>query len=498
VSIPRGAETDAEIGGEADYLEIEMQDANGTVAVLHGWPQTSADAVSTPTGTRLRSRLRLARAASDWAIAVVAIAASGLVGTGSTSLRYLSIALLAGTFPVAVALLGGYRSAENDDALAPVVAGLGATVFAAAVVDDLVSGAPSISADGLLVLASMLVSLEVVTHVVWSWIWRSPSVRRLTRLRTAVVGTPGGDEDLSEVLGSFDDLDPVAVIDGFDTGSSTRSGEDRLGAIVDRVFDTCGAECLLVVNGAVPRAELEDLRRVARLHDAEMRVVVAAPATFPGALRVRATSEGHAIVHLPQPKMTRGNLIVKRSMDLVVGAIAFVVALPIMLAIGIAIKLTSPGRALFTQERATKGGRIFRIVKFRTMETDAGREFEDTTSPFFKMADDPRLTRIGRWIRPLSLDELPQLWNVLRGEMSLVGPRPLPKEQVEAHPDLLGPRHDVATGMTGWWQVNGRSDLPAEEAVWFDRFYIENWSIGLDLRILAKTIGVLFKRRGAY
>jgi lipopolysaccharide/colanic/teichoic acid biosynthesis glycosyltransferase len=101
-------------------------------------------------------------------------------------------------------------------------------------------------------------------------------------------------------------------------------------------------------------------------------------------------------------------------------------------------------------------------------------------------------------IRPLSLDELPQLWNVLAGDMSLVGPRPLPAEQVEAHPELLGPRHEVRAGMTGWWQVNGRSDVPAEEAVAYDQFYIENWSLGLDLRIVGKTIGVLLRRRGAY
>jgi lipopolysaccharide/colanic/teichoic acid biosynthesis glycosyltransferase len=188
----------------------------------------------------------------------------------------------------------------------------------------------------------------------------------------------------------------------------------------------------------------------------------------------------------------------KRAMDLVLGTVAAVLTLPIMLAIAAAIRLTSPGPALFRQDRTTVHGRRFKILKFRTMEADAEVSVEDTTAPFFKMADDPRITRVGRFIRPFSLDELPQLWNVLRGDMSLVGPRPLPADQVDANDELLGPRHDVPAGMTGWWQVNGRSDLPAEEAVVFDRFYIENWSVGLDLRILVKTIGVLFDRRGAY
>jgi lipopolysaccharide/colanic/teichoic acid biosynthesis glycosyltransferase len=191
-------------------------------------------------------------------------------------------------------------------------------------------------------------------------------------------------------------------------------------------------------------------------------------------------------------------LFAKRVLDLVLGTLAAIITAPIMLSIAVAIRLTSPGPVLFWQERTTRDGRVFRIVKFRTMDAGSDRVADDPALPFFKMTDDPRLTKVGRWIRPLSLDELPQLWNVLRGDMSLVGPRPLPVEQVQAHPILLEPRHDVAAGMTGWWQVNGRSDLPAEEAVVFDRYYIENWSIGLDLRILAKTIGVLFDRRGAY
>ncbi len=126
---------------------------------------------------------------------------------------------------------------------------------------------------------------------------------------------------------------------------------------------------------------------------------------------------------------------------------------------------------------------------------------EDThekSAAFFKVEDDPRLTRVGGLLRKLSIDELPQLLNVVKGDMSLVGPRPLPVEQVNANPELLTARHEVFSGVTGWWQVNGRSNLSAEEAVRLDLFYIENWALSLDLFIILKTVGVLLRRRGAY
>jgi len=146
----------------------------------------------------------------------------------------------------------------------------------------------------------------------------------------------------------------------------------------------------------------------------------------------------------------------------------------------------------------TKNGQIFRIHKFRTMQTRSPSHPScDTTRAFFKIESDPRVTRVGKILRRLSLDELPQLWNVLTGEMSLVGPRPLPADQVAANPELLAPRQVVPAGLTGWWQINGRSRLTAEEALRLDLFYIENWSPTLDLYIMLKTIGVVAGRQGA-
>jgi lipopolysaccharide/colanic/teichoic acid biosynthesis glycosyltransferase len=176
---------------------------------------------------------------------------------------------------------------------------------------------------------------------------------------------------------------------------------------------------------------------------------------------------------------------------------ALAVSLPLWGAIAIAIRLSSPGPALFHQERVTKGGRVFRMHKFRTMRIDVDTPV-DTSAPFFKLESDPRLTPIGRVLRRLSLDELPQFWNVLKGDMSLVGPRPLPADQVAANLELLGPRHEVPAGVTGWWQINGRSGVRPEEAVHLDQFYIENWSLSLDLYIVLKTFGAVLGQNGAH
>jgi len=194
--------------------------------------------------------------------------------------------------------------------------------------------------------------------------------------------------------------------------------------------------------------------------------------------------------------------VIKRSFDLVVASTGLVVMSPVFLVVGAAIRLTSRGPILFRQDRVTKGGRTFTMYKFRSMVHDPEPVTEegeqDVTRPFFKKNEDPRLTRVGRFVRRWSLDEIPQLFNVLRGDMSLVGPRPLPAEQVAANLKLLESRHEMSAGISGWWQVNGRSDIGVEEAVRLDLFYIDNWSLLLDLHILIKTLGAVVTRRGAY
>jgi len=235
--------------------------------------------------------------------------------------------------------------------------------------------------------------------------------------------------------------------------------------------------------------------QVARQAEVEVRVLANLPQMLTSRLALLKVGPAVAVALRPV-RLSGPQAAMKRAIDLAVASVALLVSLPLWAVIALAIRLDSRGPVLFHQQRVTKDGRFFRMHKFRTMRT--GDPAFDTTRPFFKLESDPRLTRVGGFLRRYSLDELPQLWNVLTGEMSIVGPRPLPAEQVAAHADLLTPRQAVPAGVTGWWQINGRSRVTAEEALRLDLFYIENWSPTLDLYILLKTFGAVVRRQGAF
>jgi lipopolysaccharide/colanic/teichoic acid biosynthesis glycosyltransferase len=197
---------------------------------------------------------------------------------------------------------------------------------------------------------------------------------------------------------------------------------------------------------------------------------------------------------------------VKRCFDLVIAGFALIVFAPVMTLLAILVKLDSPGPALFVQIRVGQGGRTFRMLKLRTMrdgaeqERDAVAELNQHDDPrLFKIPADPRVTRLGRVIRRWSLDELPQLYNILVGDMSLVGPRPFFESDLADYEAHHFRRLAVKPGLSGLWQVSGRSDIvDFEEVVRLDRHYIEHWSLALDLEILARTVPAVVSRRGAY
>jgi len=197
-------------------------------------------------------------------------------------------------------------------------------------------------------------------------------------------------------------------------------------------------------------------------------------------------------------------LFLKRLMDIVISAVGFVKMLPVLLMIALAVKLDSTGPVLFRQKRCGKGGYDFRMLKFRTMVQDAESQQEklaalkDTDGPMFKLADDPRTTRVGAFLRRTSLDELPQLINVLIGEMSLVGPRPLVMDEMKCSPSWRDIRLRVKPGMTGLWQVSGRSEGHFHDWIRHDIHYVMNQSLWLDLKILFRTVKVVLKKVGAY
>ncbi len=208
--------------------------------------------------------------------------------------------------------------------------------------------------------------------------------------------------------------------------------------------------------------------------------------------------EGLPVISLRATPLTGWNRVAKRAMDIVLGSIALVLAAPLMLLIALLVKLTSPGPVFFSQERMGLDGRVFRVWKFRTMRTDAEAE----TGPVWAVANDPRRTPVGAILRRLSLDELPQLLNVLRGEMSLVGPRPERPvfiEEFRRRVPRYMLRHMVRAGMTGWAQVHGwRGNTSIEQRIKYDLYYIENWSLLLDLKILALTFARGFANKNAY
>jgi Undecaprenyl-phosphate glucose phosphotransferase len=204
------------------------------------------------------------------------------------------------------------------------------------------------------------------------------------------------------------------------------------------------------------------------------------------------------VIHLRESPLYGWNRVLKRSFDVVAAAAALTAALPLMAGIAVVIKLLSPGPVLYRQERMGLDGRRFRMLKFRTMHVDA----EAVGGPQWAVRDDPRRTRVGAFLRSTSLDELPQLVNVLRGEMSLVGPRP-------ERPSFVGEfrrrvpgymlRHKVKAGITGWAQINGwRGNTSIEKRIEYDLYYIERWSLALDVKILLLTIWLGFKNRNAY
>ena len=193
----------------------------------------------------------------------------------------------------------------------------------------------------------------------------------------------------------------------------------------------------------------------------------------------------------------------KRSFDVLAALFGLVLAAPVLAVAALAIKVTSAGPVLFRQTRVGRDSEPFHVLKLRTMVVDAEdrlaelRELNEADGPLFKMRDDPRITGVGRFLRQTSLDELPQLWNVLRGEMSLVGPRPALPHETEEWDALLAQRLRVKPGITGMWQVSGRSDASFEDYTRLDLYYVDNWSLATDLAILAKTVPVVLLRQGA-
>jgi exopolysaccharide biosynthesis polyprenyl glycosylphosphotransferase len=281
------------------------------------------------------------------------------------------------------------------------------------------------------------------------------------------------------VVGSFRTIVTAAGAVGADTVAVAASGELTAGRLRRLGWQLEGTEIDLVVTPAL--AEVAG----PRIH------------TQPVA--------GLPMIHVEAPEFRGGRKLVKGLSDRALAATALLLVAPLCLVVAVAIKLTSRGPVLFRQTRVGRGGREFQVLKFRTMVAGAhamrdilADRNEKNDGLLFKIRNDPRVTLVGRWLRRWSLDELPQLANVVSGQMSLVGPRPPLPEEVARYDGDVARRLLVKPGITGLWQVSGRSDLSWEDGVRLDLYYVENWSLAADLVILCKTVGAVIRQRGAY
>jgi exopolysaccharide biosynthesis polyprenyl glycosylphosphotransferase len=269
------------------------------------------------------------------------------------------------------------------------------------------------------------------------------------------------------------------------------------------VIRELGVECVFVAASALSGREMEFVAKAVRLEGVEVRITATLPEVLSSRVAVQ-TLGGVTALSLRPVRLTGTQAVVKRAFDVAVATIGVVILSPVLALMAIAVKVSSSGPVLYRHTRVGQRGRPFTMLKFRTMREGADdlvddlRERHGVEDLMFKLPDDPRVTRIGRFLRKWSLDEIPQLFNVIRGEMSLVGPRPPLPREVTRYEDWQFDRLEVPPGISGLWQVSGRSDLSFDDCVRLDLFYIENWSLAYDLYILAKTVPVLISSRGAY
>ena len=368
----------------------------------------------------------------------------------------------------------------------------GLAIFGASVYPE--SG---LSLAGVLVCALVAFFCAGALRVLFEW-----GVARVYRrgLGQTPVLVAGRERDRAGVLGTMERAGGAYVLAGeVDLeGSGTdlaalRAALDRTGA---RIVVLAGAERL-------PDDELLELLHSVRLRGVPLRVAPGALALMRGRT-ILSEGMGMPLLEVRYPQLDNSQRALKRALDVAVSVVGILLLWPLFLVAALAVRLDSPGPVLFRQKRVGADEKAFICLMLRSMYEDAEVRQEEVEAlnealgPIFKIKQDPRVTRVGGFLRRWSLDELPQLVNVLKGEMSLVGPRPLPVRDFlrmeEAHKRRLG----AVPGMTGYWQISGRSNLSFEDMVRLDLFYIENWSLSFDLKIILKTLGAVLRREGAY
>jgi exopolysaccharide biosynthesis polyprenyl glycosylphosphotransferase len=348
----------------------------------------------------------------------------------------------------------------------------------------------------LLYVSSLRAGYEWLTGVML----RAAGYRR----RAVLVGRGKHIGDVGRALGDAPHS-PIEVVGFLAPGRLPENGLRSLGGLEDLegVLATQRVDEVIIADPDFPQADALELVDQCSRRGVRVRL---APSTMEILIHRAEFVPGQSVplFELGPPVFEGVDFALKRTFD-IVGAIVLLVLLsPLLLAITLAVRISSRGPVLYRSTRRGIGQRPFPCLKFRTMHTDAEErqadleELNEATGALFKIREDPRLTRVGKTLRRFSLDELPQLINVVRGEMSLVGPRPLPQRDYDMLEDWHRKRYLVLPGITGLWQVSGRSELDFDDLVHLDFIYLENWSLALDLTIILKTIPAVISRRGAF
>ena len=346
------------------------------------------------------------------------------------------------------------------------------------------------------------------------WLWRKWLIRQRTHghyLARAIV--VGDRDDIEYVVRQINDKSSVyhvvgAALEDKTTTSVTSAGH-QVPVVSDHAHVAAAAKALgvdAVIVAGHPGLGNTYVRNLGwDLEGTSAELVLSSRLTDVAGPRIHFRPvEGLPLIHVEIPQYDGAKHMLKRALDITLGVAALVVISPVLLVIGVLVKLDSPGPVFFRQERVGRNGRTFPMVKVRSMVQTAEDDLaglldqNEGAGVLFKIRCDPRITRVGRVLRKYSLDELPQLWNIVIGQMSIVGPRPPLPAEVEHYESHMHRRLYIKPGLTGMWQVNGRSNLSWEESVRLDLYYVENWSLAGDLMIIWRTVKIVLRPMGAY
>jgi len=462
-----------------------------------------------PTTQRTR-RLKVLQVGADAAAVALALLLAYLirglpVGDDVRKGRHLLFALAC--LPLWLATFAHYRlySARTVASRAKEMSRLIKAIMMSTAAMAVVSYVIRFEASRSLVLGMAVVAVPVCAAEREAVRWVFGRMRASGRLRrqAVIIGANEEAEALVKMFVSVPHLGYDAV--GFCAdGHMTENSVPWLGGLENAADVIAASGATTAVIATTSLGPIEANRLVRHLHDAGIHVDLSAGLCDIPADRLSVRDLGrHAVFYLEPTVHSGWRAVAKRTFDLSITMVALSILAPLLAVSALIVKLTSRGGALYHQDRVGRGGTVFRIYKLRTMIPGADALVGELSAqneadgPLFKLRDDPRITRVGKVLRTLSIDELPQLWNVLKGDMSLVGPRPaLERERSGWTPELHN-RLRVKPGLTGMWQVSGRSSGSFDDYVRHDLFYVDNWTLLRDLEIMAKTIPAVLLRRGA-